>query len=185
MHMHIFYYQTLQNNKQIFLVGEVVETIDGDNDESSEGYELEAEDGKTVLFTVGTKETCLLGVIVCFNEGTLDEDTMVTLWDGDELIVLDEFDGFDVLVVIDELDEVVGLLDAIKVGIILEPVKVIGIFDSGIAVAILLGLILGVVELLVGTFDSSAKRWFSRTSFSFESNRRYYICVFDSGYQGC
>ena len=77
--MHIFYYQTLQNNKQIFLVGEVVETIDGDNDESSEGYELEAEDGKTVLFTVGTKETCLLGVIVCFNEGTLDEDTMVTL----------------------------------------------------------------------------------------------------------
>ena len=61
------------------------------------------------------------------------------------------------LVVIDELDEVVGLLDAIKVGIILEPVKVIGIFDSGIAVAILLGLIIGVVELLVGTFDSSAK----------------------------
>ena len=62
------------------------------------------------------------------------------------------------LVVIDELDEVVGLLDAIKVGIILEPVKVIGIFDSGIAVAILLGLTLGVVELLVGTCDSSAKR---------------------------
>ena len=47
--------------------------------EDQEGYELEAEDGKTVLFIVGTKETRLLGVIVCFNGGTLDEDTMVTL----------------------------------------------------------------------------------------------------------
>ena len=58
--MHTFYYQKLQNKKQGFLVGEVVETIDGDNDESSEGYEVEAEDGRTVLFTVGTKETRLL-----------------------------------------------------------------------------------------------------------------------------